>query len=611
MIVPMKHVTVLCLTHDRDASLEALAGLGLVHVEEPVSDAPSIAAAAASVEAAECVRDALAAAAAAKDPLDLALRLPPAAAELSGPVAEAAGAIRRYADARASRTALREPIARYAPWGDFDPAAARRLAEAGVPVSLFRVPRAEADALAAAAPRGELRILSETKETVWGALIGADLPEGTAAVPPPPASLSALRARLAAAEDAMRAEAGALARLAPRRDEFAAALRSAENAKRFAVAAENLREAGPVRHLEGWVPADGTDALLAAARKAGWGVAVREPAPGETPPVQLRPPKAFRPILTVFQALGILPGYEETDVSVPFYLFFTLFFAMLIGDAGYGALLLLAWFWLRRRARRSGGPSPTLRPMLTLLLVFSVATIVWGVLNATWFGIPHDSVHPWLPQWMIPPTAKWLGDQTVIMHVCFSIGLAHLLLARFWNVAQLWPDSRALAQIGWAGVLTAMYCIVCSIAISYFVYPAWATWLLAASVVLILLFTYKRSELKENAVSLAMTPLNVVSSMGDVISYVRLFAVSLAAVKIAETFNTMAGDMGLPLWAKIPVMLVILLLGHTLNLAMSALSILVHAVRLNTLEFSSAKGISWSGAEYSPFRAARGAKTEG
>ena len=131
---------------------------------------------------------------------------------------------------------------------------------------------------------------------------------------------------------------------------------------------------------------------------------------------------------------------------------------------------------------------------------------------------------------------------------------------------------------------------------------SWQAIVAIVVVVLILLFTYKRSELKENAVSLAMTPLNVVSSMGDVISYVRLFAVSLAAVKIAETFNTMAGDMGLPLWAKIPVMVVILLLGHALNLAMSALSILVHAVRLNTLEFSSAKGVSWSGAEYDPLK---------
>lgn len=600
MIVPMKHATVLCLSKDRRSALDALGRLGLVHVEETVTDSPAIADAAAAIAAAECARDALAEARANKDDLGLALRAAPAGAAPAGAVSDVLALVRGYSEARASRAELARLAARYEPWGDFDPAAARALAAKGVPVSLFAVPAAFDFSSFPAG--GVLQVLRRDKEHVWGALAGAPLPEGVEAVPLPAESPAATRAALAAAETRMREAAAALRALAPRADEIAGALRAAESERELALAAANLRDAGPVAHLEGWIPADGADALAATARREGWGLALRDPEQGEEPPVQLRPPKLFRPILSLFRALGILPGYEETDIAVPFYLFFTLFFAMLVGDAGYGLLLLGAWAALRHKAKRAGGPSPALRPILAMTLVFSLATIAWGVLNATWFGIPHDAAHDWLPHWLVPRTAAWLGDQTVIMHVCFSIGLVHLLLARFWNVAQLWPDSRALAQVGWAGVLVAMYCIVCSIAVSYFAYPAWATWLLAVSVALILLFTYKKSELKENAVSLAMTPLNVISSMGDIISYVRLFAVSLAAVKIAETFNVMAGKLGLPLWAKIPAMLVILLLGHGLNLAMSALSILVHAVRLNTLEFSTAKGISWSGAEYAPFR---------
>jgi len=99
-----------------------------------------------------------------------------------------------------------------------------------------------------------------------------------------------------------------------------------------------------------------------------------------------------------------------------------------------------------------------------------------------------------------------------------------------------------------------------------------------------------------------MLPLTIIGCLGDVISYVRLFAVGLAGVKVAENFNEMSLSLPLPLWAKIPAMLVILLLGHGLNLAMGALSILVHAVRLNTLEFSSHKGVSWSGFAYRPLR---------
>lgn len=122
------------------------------------------------------------------------------------------------------------------------------------------------------------------------------------------------------------------------------------------------------------------------------------------------------------------------------------------------------------------------------------------------------------------------------------------------------------------------------------------------SALLIYLFMLKKEELKTEGVNLALLPLNIVSCLGDIISYVRLFAVGLASVKVAENFNSMATGLELPLAVKIPVMLLILAVGHGLNFAMGALSILVHAVRLNTLEFSNHKGISWSGFAYEPFR---------
>ena len=599
MIVPMKHATVLCLSKDRGKALEALARLGLVHVEEAVSDSPAVAAASAAGEAAECARDSLAEARANGNALGLALRRPPAGPRPAGAVSDVLAQVESYVAAREERAELSARIARQEPWGDFDPAAARALADKGVPVSLFSLPAKGADAALAAFPAaGALRVLRRGKDRVFGALVGAPLPEGAEAAPLPDEPLGALRGRLAGAEARMREAAAALRALAPRAGEAEAAIRAAADEKAFALAAANLREAGPVAHLAGWVPADAADALSAAARNEGWGVALRDPAPGETPPVQLRPPKIFRPILVLFRSLGILPGYEEVDVSVPFYCFFTVFCAMLIGDAGYGLLMLAAWLALRRRFR--AGP-PAVRSAGTLLLVFSIATLVWGALSGTWFGVPAD----WLPGFMNRdlPTARWLGNQANVMWLCFTIGLAHLELARLWNIAQLWPDSRLLGQLGWAGVILSMYKIVCAVALPDAPLPGWAAPLMAVSVVLILAFTYKRSEMKENLVSIFMTPLNVISSMGDIISYVRLFAVGLAAVKIAETFDTMAAGLSMPLWAKIPCMALILLLGHALNIALGAIALIVHAVRLNTLEFSSAKGITWSGAEYAPLHA--------
>ena len=98
-----------------------------------------------------------------------------------------------------------------------------------------------------------------------------------------------------------------------------------------------------------------------------------------------------------------------------------------------------------------------------------------------------------------------------------------------------------------------------------------------------------------------MLPLNIISCMGDIISYIRLFAVGLVSVKVAENFNLIAVDLEMSLIFKIPIMVIILLLGHGVNFIMGALSVLVHAVRLNTLEFSSAKGVSWSGIPYKPY----------
>ena len=128
------------------------------------------------------------------------------------------------------------------------------------------------------------------------------------------------------------------------------------------------------------------------------------------------------------------------------------------------------------------------------------------------------------------------------------------------------------------------------------------------SLVLVFGFTLKGSELKSRGIELGMLPLNIMSALGDIISYVRLFAVGLASVKVAENFNSMAtglvaGDGALWVKALMSVaMVAILVVGHGLNLAMAGLSILVHAVRLNTLEFSNHKGVSWAGYAFRPFR---------
>ncbi|MGN0846327.1 MAG: hypothetical protein ACI4RA_02955, partial [Kiritimatiellia bacterium] len=253
---------------------------------------------------------------------------------------------------------------------------------------------------------------------------------------------------------------------------------------------------------------------------------------------------------------------------------------------------------------------------------FSTATVLWGVLSNTWFGAAVPKVDAAAApnvalKWagmlfnavFNSPTVAWLADPSYnnMMLLCFTIGASHLMLARIWNGVCRFPDSTCLAEFGWAGVLLTMYLVTNAIVGIFPGVPTWGFWAGGVSIALVFLFTVKPRELKTRAAELGMLPLNIMSALGDIISYVRLFAVGLASVKVAENFNSMALGLvgpGHAWWADALLavaMVAVLLIGHWLNLVMAGLSILVHAVRLNTLEFSNHKGVTWAGHAFNPF----------
>ena len=110
----------------------------------------------------------------------------------------------------------------------------------------------------------------------------------------------------------------------------------------------------------------------------GWGLLLRAPAEGETPPTLVEPPKLFRPMKALFDGLGIAPAYTEADVSVPFMCYFSLFFAMLVGDGAYGAIFLAGTLAMAKKLPKS---------WFVLLTFFSSATVTDGA-----DGV-HDALH--------------------------------------------------------------------------------------------------------------------------------------------------------------------------------------------------------------------------
>ena len=603
MIVPMRHLTLLCVAREGERTLERLRMLGCVHLDLSHAASPEFAAAKGTLSDAEraarilakSVSDAKAAgiAPAASTPFD-ALK----GDALVEAVLKAQGALDA---ARAEADALRRAALAYAPFGDFDPALAAALRAKGLETTLVKAPRGSGTMPSAAG--GFAQLISTEGKAAYCAVVapaGAEieLPQGAEAVQMPAERLSATRARLAEVEARADAALAELAAANARVGTITARYPELKDAIEFAAAEDALAEQGEIAYIEGWMPENSLPAVRAAAVSNGWGIAVREPRADETPPTLIRPPKLFRPVAALFEGLGISPAYREADVSVPFMCYFSIFFAMLVGDGGYGALMLAATLWGWRRTRPTEGHRPrVVRSWLTLMTVFSFATVVWGILSNTWFG----AAIPWCRDWA---TVKWLGDPSYhnMMFLCFTIGVSHLMLARIWNGVCRINDTTCLAEFGWAGVLLFMYCTVNSIVGIWQGIPSAMFWVFGVSLALVFGFTVKPRELKTRGAELGMLPLNVMSALGDIISYVRLFAVGLASVKVAQNFNMMATDLPLPMWAKIVPMVLSLAVGHALNFAMAGLSILVHAVRLNTLEFSNHKGVSWSGFAFKPFK---------
>ena len=542
MIARMKHLDLVCLASDGDATLVALRDLGAVHLDFSAASGAEVAAAKDDISDAETAVRLIRKARGKTRREELEIR------------ERGVGEVLALGEDRAVLVSEKERLEReikvYEPYGDFDPELARRLLDRGVDI---------ADRLPPKLPEMRLSRMREKLDRVENRIRVDD-------------------AKLAATDDA------AIARRFPGLSDKVA----------FAAARELLETSGAVSVVSGWIPERRVGDLRSRVAEMGWGVLIRDPAAGESPPTLIEPPKMFRPMKALFDGLGIAPAYTEADVSVPFMCYFALFFAMLVGDGAYGAIFLGVTLALRKKLPRS---------WFVLLTVFSSATVLWGLLSNTWFG----AALPWCAGW---PTVKWLADPSYhnMMLLCFTIGVSHLMLARIWNGVCRLPDSTAVAEFGWAGILLFMYFVTNSIVGIFGGVPGWAFWMFGASLVCVFGFTVKPSELKTRGAELGMLPLNVMSALGDIISYVRLFAVGLASVKVAENFNSMATDLVAgagSVWFKALmslVMVAILVVGHGLNLAMAGLSILVHAVRLNTLEFSNHKGVSWAGYAFSPFR---------
>jgi V/A-type H+-transporting ATPase subunit I len=297
----------------------------------------------------------------------------------------------------------------------------------------------------------------------------------------------------------------------------------------------------------------------------------------------------------VFELLGITPGYRELDISVLFLIFFGIFFGILIGDAGYGLVYILLTFVLQKVLKSPAG----LRTTFSLFYYMGSFALLWGILTGTFFG------QTWLLNLGFRPLVPQLNDTTTMQTFCFFLGALHLSIAHAWRAYLKLPSLAAIADAGWICILWTAFFLARTLILGA-AFPSFGIWLVTAGIVLVVLFAHPQAGLLRTIGSgMGTVALSLVNNLTDVISYIRLFAVGLATLAIAETTNTLASGFGTGV-AALAAGGVILIIGHSINLILGPMSVLVHGVRLNVLEFSGHANVTWSGVAFEPFREGSG-----
>jgi V/A-type H+-transporting ATPase subunit I len=308
----------------------------------------------------------------------------------------------------------------------------------------------------------------------------------------------------------------------------------------------------------------------------------------------------------VFDGLAIVPGYREYEVSVWFLAFFSIFFGMIIGDAAYGVIILAIAVWQALKQKRRAGRVPD---FLRLLFILAGTTIAWGALTGTWFSLDTQSLPPVLRALILPVFSgnPKLVTQNV-MQFCFILAVIQLSVAHLKNIRRDFPGLKFVAQIGWLMMVIGLYSFVLNMVVDRDRFPIrdWNTALVGAGFLLYFVFANQEGKffrgILTSVINVIPTFLGAVSCFADIISYIRLFAVGLAGVAIAQTVNGMVQAMPAGV-ARIAAGSLLLIFGHSLNLVLGFLSVVVHGIRLNMLEFSGHLGMEWSGVKYTPFSA--------
>ncbi len=507
------------------------------------------------------------------------------------------------ADLRTKLSAARKEREVRLPWGEYDLASVKGLESQGLKVRYYRASaKSFSEEWASVAP---LQVISEDKSGVWFVTVSdeAEYSFPIAELPAPAGTLSQIDSEIARLEEELQSAQARLNgmkayipvlqeeydSIGPKMDLYLAQVGSTKAAEDYITVFEGFAPSADDETLKGAF--DAMDVYYVSAP------AVTE----DRPPIELKNNR-FTAIFRTLTDMYGRPEYDGFDPTPFISIFFMLFFAFCMGDMGYGIILVIASLLMKKMKGFA-----SMAPMVGVL---GAATMVIGFFFHTFFSIDLLTAS-WIPEGvksvMLP--AKIMGyDGTMVM--ALVMGVLHICVAMIVKTYMATKNNgfiNSLSAWGWT-LLIVGGIIVAGIAFAGVLDAAVTKWVVIVLGVLSALGIYvfnnpRRNPLINIGSGLWDTYNMATGLLGDTLSYLRLYALGLAGGMLGNAFNQLGGmilgDGGIPNWI---FCIIILIVGHVLNLAMAALGAFVHPLRLNFLEFFKNSDYSGNGRKYRPLK---------
>lgn len=517
----------------------------------------------------------------------------------------------RIAEISAEIAAAKKEIAVRQPWGSFRSEDIHKLESQGLKLRFYSCMKKKFDP--SWAEIQPLEVISETESKVFFVTVSPAEEEYSfpiEAVPAPEGSVNEAEEKLSLLQSKLEKEQQLLANLKSCSDEIRKAYNDflSRLDLYFAEAATEKAVDNYLTVLTGFAPTSDDKRLCASFDSMDIYYSHEAATKEDNPPVKLKN-NWFAKNFEVLTGMYGVPAYDEFDPTPVLGPFFMLFFAMCMGDAGYGILLMLIALVLRLKMKDS-----SLGKMHRLIAFLGGMTFVVGIFLGTFFGMSILEAS-WAPAWLKGlcidgwfPDAKIAGFP-VQMVLAVAIGVLHICLAmiiKTINFTKRFGFKKTVATWGWTTLIVGGLVVV-SLGMTEVLSAEAFKWTIIALAVVSGLAIYVfntpgRNPLLNIGSGLWDTYNMVTGLLGDVLSYIRLYALGLAGGMLGNAFNimgTMILDIPVP-GVNWVFCIIILIFGHVLNLAMSCLGAFVHPLRLTFVEYFKNSGYEGSGAKYNP-----------